>query len=154
MDATIPDRLAAYELPNEGVKGAELLLDLQEGPGVGNGGLDFQGIADDPRVAKECADFLCVITGDFGRIETAEEFAVAFAFLENGVPTETGLGALEDEEFEPAAVVVDGDAPFLVVVTDAEGISGPGAADEFFGGGHGREIPRLAGNEQFDLRTG
>ena len=130
------DGLAADEIPNEIVEGAEFFLNLQEGFGVGDGGLDFEPIADDAGILEQDADFLGVVASDFGGIEATEEFAVTFALLENGVPAEASLSAFEDEEFEPAVVVVDGNAPFFVVVSDAERVGGPGAADELFFCGH------------------
>ena len=42
--------------------------------------------------------------------------AVTFAAVEDGAPGESGLRAFEDEEFEEGAVVVQRDAPILVVV--------------------------------------
>jgi hypothetical protein len=38
------------------------------------------------------------------------------------------LRAVEHQEFEEQAIVVDGDSPLLVVVGDGEFVSGPGAA--------------------------
>jgi len=124
------------KIPDELVEGAEFPLHPQEGLGVRDGGLDFKAIADDARVAKEGAEFFGFVAGDFGGIEAAEELAIAFTFLKDGVPAEAGLRAFEDQEFEPTAVVVDGNAPFFVVVLDAEGIGGPGAAQDVFADAH------------------
>ena len=51
--------------------------------------------------------------------------AVGFAFAENQLPGQAGLGAFEDKELEQALVVVEGNAPFVVVVGDGSGGVGP-----------------------------
>ena len=75
---------------------------------------------------------------DFGRIEVSEHSAVGVALLQDGGPAKSCLGAFEDEEFEKGVVVVDGDAPLVVVVVDHERVgAGPGASGL---GGHGSRV--------------
>ena len=123
-------RRAANEVPDEFVEGIEFLLDPEEGFGVGDGGLNFESIANDAGIAKERSSFCGVVASDSGWIEAAEKLAVTFAFLEDSVPAKAGLRAFKDQELEPAAIVVDGNAPFFVVVLDVERVFGPGAADD------------------------
>ena len=124
----ILERLAGDELPDVAVEGAEFFLDGEEGLGVGNGGGDFEAVADDAGIAKEFAGLAAAVAGDFAGVEMVEGGAIVFALVEDGFPAQAGLGALEDEEFEEEAVVVDGEAPFAVVVLDHEGGCGPVAA--------------------------
>ena len=65
-------------------------------------------------------------------VEKAPEYfrggPVRFAFPEDRLPAKSRLGALQDEKLEPQPVVMDQNAPFLVVIGDAEGCGSPGAA--------------------------
>ncbi len=45
-----------------------------------------------------------------------EHFAIASALLQNRIPAESGLCALQNQKFEEHTIVVNRDAPFLVVV--------------------------------------
>jgi len=44
------------ELPDKGVKGAELLLDFEEASGVRNGALYLEAVADDAGVEQQLLD--------------------------------------------------------------------------------------------------
>ena len=57
-----------------------------------------------------------LVASHLAGVETAEELAIPLTLLQDGVPAESGLRAFEDQKFEPAAIVVNRDAPFLVVV--------------------------------------
>src|SRR5437773_11001867 len=84
-------RLTADEPPDVGVKGAELFLDLKEGAGVADGGVDFKAVADDSGIAEQFADLLLVVAGDFSGIKSVKHFAVPSAFPQDGVPAQTRL---------------------------------------------------------------
>jgi hypothetical protein len=120
---------AAGELPEEVAEGAVLFGQGEVGAGVLHGAVDFEAVADDAGVLQELGDFGVVVAGDFVGIEVVEGGVVGVALAEDGDPTEAGLGAVEDELGEELAVVVFGDAPFVVVVGEVEGVgAGPGAA--------------------------
>jgi hypothetical protein len=116
------------ELPDVLVEAAELLRYLEEGLCVGNGGGHFQAVAHDAGVGQEGVHFALAVTRYQGGIEIVEDFAIAGAPAQDCVPTEAGLRAVEHQEFEEQAIVVDGDSLLLVVVGDGEFVSGPGAA--------------------------
>ena len=65
------------------------------------------------------------------RIEVQEGVAVALALAQDRDPGEAGLRALEAQQLEEGALVVQRDAPLLVVVGGVERIAagGPPAAD-------------------------
>ena len=63
-------------------------------------------------------------------IELIEGGAIVLALFQNGVPTQAGLGAFEDEEFKQHAIVVLGHSPFFVVIADGERVPRPTAANE------------------------
>src|SRR5438094_2064815 len=122
-------RIAAHEPPDVFVEAAASLLDTQECFGVLNRRGDFEPVANNARVGEESLYFSRVVTSDLLRVEIVEDPAVMLPFLQDRVPTQAGLGAFENEELEQGPVVVHWHAPFLVVVTDGEFVSGPGATD-------------------------
>src|SRR5258706_3869916 len=122
------DRLAADEAPEVGVEAAELLLHGEKGFRVADGALDFQPIADDPRILQQYPFPARIETRDLSRIESRERLPVVLALLQDRFPREPGLRAFEDQELEQDAIVVHRHAPFLVVVGDAERRARPSAA--------------------------
>ena len=101
-----------------------------------DGGFNFGAGADDAGVLHEAFDVGFFEAGDFFGIELFEGGAEGFALAEDGDPGESGLEALEHEEFPEGAGVGFGDAPFLVVVGEVEWVgSGPGAAGFLLFGG-------------------
>jgi hypothetical protein len=105
-------------LPDPGVEAAELLLDGEERPGVGDGSGDLEPVADDSGVGEQQRGLFGAIAGDGRGVELSEGRAIPLALFEDGLPTETCLGAFEDEQLEESAVVMDRYAPLLVVVAD------------------------------------
>ena len=66
------------------------------------------------------------------RIKVVECFAVGVALAEDGVPTESGLGAFEDEEFKKTLVVVERCAPFFIVILDGKFVARPCTTNNLF----------------------
>ena len=83
-----------------------------------------------PGLRSRRCQLAAVVAGDALRVEAVEGGAVVLAFLQNRVPAQAGLRAFEDEKLEENAVVVLRQAPFLVVITNRQGVAGPGAADQ------------------------
>ena len=120
------------------MEASELALDFEKRARVADRRCDFESVADDAGVGRGFVDLFRGEACDFDGIEMSEHSAIGVAFLEDGGPAEARLGAFEDEEFEKGAVVVDGDAPFVVVVVEHEWVgAGPGAAGL---GRHGSEV--------------
>jgi hypothetical protein len=124
----IDDGLPADEGPHVVVEAAELLLHGEEGLGVLDGALDLQAVTHDAGIEKELFDLRGREARDLRRIEFREEAPVVLALGENGGPRQSGLGALEREEFEEDAVVVHRLAPFAIVVRDVLGAAQAPAA--------------------------
>ena len=99
--------------------------------GVTNRSGDFEPVAYDAGIGEERGDFFSIVTGNFLRVEMVKGAAVIFAFGENRRPAEAGLCALENQEFEERAIVVQRHAPLGVVVGEIERIAGPRAGDGF-----------------------
>ena len=95
-----PTKLNPDEPPDVGVETPELLPDGQEGPGVPDGGIDLEPVADDAGVGEELIHLPPAVPGDGRNVETVEGRAVVFALFQDGVPAQPGLGAFEDEKFE------------------------------------------------------
>ena len=126
----VSDGFAVYKAPKELVQRPMLGLDGQDGAGVSDGGGDFGAVADDAGVGAESFTIFVGVGGHCCDVETLERGAVAFAAVQYRSPRESGLRAFEDKEFEERPVVVDGDAPILVVVSlHQRVVSSPFASD-------------------------
>jgi len=132
-------RLTADEPPDVSVKGAELFLDLKEGAGVADGGVDFKAVADDSGVAEQFADLLLVVAGDFSGIKSVKHFAVPRAFPQDRVPAQARLRTFEGQELEPFLLVVHGHTPFLIVIGNIQLLLRPVTTDsvDLLASGHG-----------------
>ena len=96
---------------------------------VGNCGRDFEAVADDARVGEQRSDFLGIVARDFLCVEKIEDFAVTRALEQNRVPAQASLRAFQDKKLEEHAIVVDRNAPFLVVIGDIDFFLRPVAAN-------------------------
>jgi hypothetical protein len=120
----------ADEAPEVGVEAAEFLLHCPKGAGVPDGGGDLEAVAHNAGVGEQPPDLSWTVSGHHLRIEAVKSPPVVVAFVQDGGPTQAGLGALKDEELEERAVIVSGHAPFMVMVLDVQGGFGPTAARE------------------------
>ena len=114
--------LAADEGPEEVAQGAVLLLHLQREPRVPRHALDLRAILHDAvrsvaGAPQELGHVAGPELGHLGQVEALEGAAVGLALLEDGVPAEAGLRALQAQELEelgvlaPASLRLDGEAP-------------------------------------------
>src|SRR5262249_19623806 len=83
---------------------------------------DLEPVADDARIPEQAAHLAGTEARDLLGIEAGERRAVGLALVEDRAPREAGLGALEDQELELLAIVVDRRSPFAIVVRDHQGI--------------------------------
>src|SRR4029079_2786115 len=95
---------------------AELLLNRQEGPRVGDGGVDLLAVADDAGVTHEARHVARTESGHALWIEVGECRAEGGPLPENRVPRQARLHALEHDELEEAALLAQRHAPFRIVV--------------------------------------
>src|SRR6185369_7564983 len=93
-------------------------LQLTKSVRIRNGGIDLQPIANYPRVVQQRRDLSFVVTRDLRRIETVERLAIVVTFAQDCFPTQSGLCAFENQKLKQTRVVVNGHAPFLVVIGD------------------------------------
>src|SRR6185369_6747986 len=118
LPAFAPQRLAVDEAPDVSVETAKLALHFAKTVRVRNGGIDLQPVANYPRVVQQRRDLSFVVTRDFRRIETVERLAIVVTFAQDCFPTQSGLCAFENQKLKQTRVVVNGHAPFLVVIGD------------------------------------
>lgn len=124
------DRISADKLPGVRVKGAEPLLDPQEGPGILDGGPDFQAVADDAGVLEQPTEIPRSVSRDRLGIGSAERFVVAGPLVEHRLPGQPCLRGLQREELEEHAVVMHRYASLGIVIRHHKGIaSAPCAPD-------------------------
>ncbi len=120
--------MSADEVPDIGVETSELLLDRQKCSCILNGRCDLRSVADETRIEQQSLQFGLVVSRDTSWVEATEGAAIVLPLIENGRPTQSGLGAFEDQELEQPAIIVLRDAPFFVVVRDVRFASGPTTA--------------------------
>ncbi len=126
---TIYSRLAADELPYVFIEASELFLYAKERFGIIDGGSDFQPVANDAGILEQGKNLAPVITSDAVGIEMIESAAVVVALVEDRAPAQSGLCPFEDEEFEQRPVIMNGDAPFFVVIRDRKSGARPSATN-------------------------
>lgn len=97
-------------------KGAVTLLQRQDGPGVLDGGVDFETIADDPRISHETADIPRPEPRHDGGIESFVGGLERRLFFQNGKPGQTRLVDLQHEPFEEGPVISNGKPVLGIVV--------------------------------------
>src|SRR5690606_28072717 len=90
-------RGSADEGPDVSVKRSELALHIEESLRVLNRRRDLQTITHNASVSQQSGDLPCAIAGDFRSVELVEGATIIFAFVEDGAPAQTRLGAFEDQ---------------------------------------------------------
>src|SRR5207248_2427000 len=97
---------------------AELFLHGKEGFGVGDRRIDLEPVADDAGIGEELLHFSRVVAGDLVGVEVIKGVSIILALAEDRLPAQAGLGTFEDEELEELSIIVQRDAPLLVVVAN------------------------------------
>ncbi len=125
----VDERLAVDEAPNIRIEGAELLGDCQESPSVLDRALDLATISDETIIQEEFLHLRRSEPGYLFGIEAGKGPAVRLALAEDGSPGKSGLLRFEKHEFEMLEIIVDGLAPFPIMVFNIERIlAAPGAS--------------------------
>lgn len=108
--------------PDELVKAAEFALNFQERPGVCDGSVYFQPIANNSRIGEQLGDLLIAVFRDLFRVEAVKSLTEVFALFEYRYPRQARLHTLEYQHLEQLAVVMLGATPFVVMVGDVNRI--------------------------------
>ncbi len=128
----ILNRLATCQAPDIGIEAAEFFLHLQKDFRIGNGGGNFQPVSNDPRVSQQLLTFLESNRATFAASNAGKYLAVAFAFFQDGVPTQSRLRTFQRQKFKPFSIVVDRHAPLFIVVSNVDFVRGPMASHDPF----------------------
>src|SRR5690606_36351138 len=80
-------------------------------------GFDLAAMTDDPRVVEQPRDVAFGVARHTVEIEAMKGRAEVLALVEDGEPAQTRLKTLETQLLEQAAIVVDGESPFGIVIT-------------------------------------
>src|SRR5207247_7738733 len=94
----------------------ELVLHAQEGAGVLDRGFNLEPVSNDARVSEELLHLAGIEARDALGIEAGKGLAVGFPPPQDRDPAQAGLGTFEYQELEQFLVVMNRDAPLLVVV--------------------------------------
>jgi len=122
--------LAVYELPDVPIKGAKFLLDSKERLGVLDGACNFKPVPDDAVVLEQLSLPPPVIAGHFSHIKAIEGCTIIFPLAKNCVPTQSRLCSLKDQELKKHTIVVLGNTPLKIVVTNGNITPRPATTDE------------------------
>src|SRR5690606_24311288 len=82
-------------------------------------------VADDPGVGQQTLDVVRPVSGNAGDVEALEGAPVPLATAQYRVPAQAGLRALQGQQLEQPRVVMQRDAPLLVVVAHHDVVVGP-----------------------------
>ena len=115
------ERVVRVEPAGEGAMG---LADLLQTPGVLDGRLDLQPVADDARIGEQPALLLRAIGRHLVDVEAVEGDLKGLPLLQDGEPGEAGLIDLEDEALEEHIVIARRKAVLALVVGSMEGMAG------------------------------
>src|SRR3989475_5132928 len=112
----------AHKAPDVPIEAAELLLDFQEAPRVGNGPFDFQAVANDTLVSHQPCNVGLAESRHFPNIEVLERPPEVIALAQYDNPAQPRLEALQGQHLEHLPIVMDRHAPFLVVILTVQWI--------------------------------
>jgi hypothetical protein len=102
---------------------------LEESPGIVYGGSDLQAVADDGWVTACLINLLLRHPSNPHGIESVEDPLERLSLVKYGFPRQAGLKGIEQEEFKPFPIFMNGHAPFFIVVSPHQCvIAQPGAA--------------------------
>ncbi len=92
----IDDRLVTDERPEE----RHRILQRQPGLGVAPGGIEFQAVANDPRVEHQFVDFGVAHLRHALYVEAEQHLAITLALAQHGDPGKPGLEPFEQKQLE------------------------------------------------------
>src|SRR5438132_8139573 len=90
----------AHKAPDVPIEAAELFLDFQEAPRVGNGPFDFQAVANDTLVFHQACKVRLAESRHLPRVEALERLPEVIALAQDDNPAQPRLEALKGEHLE------------------------------------------------------
>ena len=116
-------RPAIYEMPDISIEASKLLLHIEKFFCVVNRGFDLRPIADDAVVFQQRIGLALAIASDFLGIEVGESLPIRVALAQHRVPTQARLCSLQRQKLKDQTIVMYGNAPFLIVISDVVGLA-------------------------------
>ncbi len=113
---TILFRFAADETPKVGVETAKLFPDREKRFRILDRRRNFQPVPHDAGVAEQPFHIARAVARDLFRTKSIERLAIVLPFFENRRPAQPGLRALKDQKLKQLSIVMNGHAPFLIVI--------------------------------------
>lgn len=92
----IDDRLIANERPEQ----RHRVLQRQPGLGITAGGVEFEAIADDPRIEHQFVDFGVAHLRHALHVEAEQHLAITLTLAQHGDPRQPGLEPFEQKQLE------------------------------------------------------
>ncbi len=92
----IDDRLVVYKRPEQ----RHRILQRQPGLGIAAGGVEFEAVADDPRIEHQFVDFGVAHLRHALYVKAEQHLAIALAFAQHGDPGQPGLEPFEQKQLE------------------------------------------------------
>ena len=92
----IDDRLVVDERPEE----RHRILQRQPGLGIAAGGVEFEAVADDPRIEHQLVDFGVAHLRHALYVKAEQHLAITLAFAQHGDPGQPGLEPFEQKQLE------------------------------------------------------
>ena len=113
-------RLPTYKCPDIVWETPEVFLHLYKFLSIIYCSEDFESVFYNPRIIEEFFYFLLAVFRDFMIIEVIKSLSKAFSFHEDCVPAKPRLEALKGEKLEEGFIIINGFAPFVVVIVSVE----------------------------------
>src|SRR6202047_1668001 len=130
-----PLRLGAWVMGVEpDGKGAVAVADRLQPPGIVDGRVDLEAVADDARIAHQAAPVAGAEFGDRIDVEGGIGLVEGRTLHQNGEPGEAGLVDLQPQPLEEYPVIARRKPVVVVVIWAVNGVSGSGTA---ISGAHG-----------------
>jgi hypothetical protein len=105
-----------------GLEGSVFFLELFDGFGVADGGVDLEAIADDASILQEFLALLISIPGNFINIEVIKGFEEVILLVKDGLPAQASLVDLQDQSREQFIIFKQREAIFIIMVRAVNGV--------------------------------
>ena len=113
---TILFRFTADKTPEVSVEAVKLFPDREKRFRILDRRRNLQPVPHDSGVAEQPFHIARAVARDLFRAKTVERLAIVLPLLENRRPAQPGLRALEDQKLKQLSIVMNGHAPFLIVI--------------------------------------
>ena len=100
------------------------IFQRQPGLSIASGGIEFETIADDPRIEHQFIDFRIAHLCHPLYVEAKHHFAITLSFAQHGDPGKPGLEPFEQKQLEQTLRIAQRRPPLLIVISHVQRIFG------------------------------